>query len=213
LVFLYQTSMCPEQEPKICRINQQKKIYMNSEKISNQEEPVFSRKVLEMLTVANEYCLFLEKAQDYPRESILSFLQKICPLIYIKASLLPDILNVNEDAAEHFVTEEEWESILTTIRTKLGKDELYLSLDPTNSSADPERANLAEAFADIYQDLKDFLMLYQKPQKASMEYAVYECKRLFETHFGYLLVNAHRVVHYLLYTDVAHEELEDIWDV
>jgi hypothetical protein len=186
---------------------------MDSEKTNNPEEPVFSKKVLEMLTVANEYCLFLEKAQDYPRESILSFLQKICPLIYIKASLLPDILNVNEDAAEHFVTEEEWESILNTIRAKLGKDELYYSLDPMSNTTDPERANLAEAFADIYQDLKDFLLLYQKPKKASMEYAVYECKHLFETHFGYILVNAHRVVHYLLYNDIMKEENEDIWDV
>ena len=55
------------------------------------KDPVYSRTVLELLTVANEYCLFLEKAEGYDRLDILLFLQKICPLIYIKASLLPDI--------------------------------------------------------------------------------------------------------------------------
>jgi len=31
------------------------------------EEPVFSGKVLEMLTVANEYCLYAEKAEEYKK--------------------------------------------------------------------------------------------------------------------------------------------------
>ena len=48
-------------------------------------DPVYSKTVLEMLTVANEYCLFLEKAEDYDRQDIIMFLQKVCPLIYIKS--------------------------------------------------------------------------------------------------------------------------------
>jgi hypothetical protein len=180
------------------------------------QEPVFSKNVLEMLTVANEFCLFLEKADDYPKESILSFLQKICPLIYLKASLLPVIQDVNDEAAEHFVTEESWGNILNSLQVKFGTDDRYHYLDhheKTNLDAIP--ATLSETIADIYQDLKDFVILYQKPQKSSMEYAVYDCKRLFETRFGYLLVNAQQVIHFLRYSgrdDIEAGVVPDPWE-
>jgi len=177
-------------------------------------EPVFSKNVIEMLTVANEYCLFLEKAGEYPRESVLSFLQKIGPLIYLKASLLPDITDVNDDAAEHFVKEEEWEAMLNSLHAKFGEDDQFYYLDHhEKSSTDPIRSSLSETFADIYQDLKDFVLLYQKPQKAAMEYAVYDCKRLFENHFGFLLVNGQQILHYLLYTESGSLETGDLWEV
>jgi hypothetical protein len=175
-------------------------------------EPVYSRKVIEMLTVANEYCLFLEKAEEYTRESILPFLQKICPLIYLKASLLPEIQDVNEEAAEHFVKEEDWELIFNTLREKFGKDDQFLYVDHHETgNSDPVPSSLAEIFADLYQDLKDFVLLYQKPRKASMEFAVYDCKNLFETHYGFLLVNALQRIHYLIYRENSVSPMNDLW--
>ena len=38
------------------------------------DDPVYSRKVLEMLTVANEFCLFLEKSEEYSEEELLNTL-------------------------------------------------------------------------------------------------------------------------------------------
>jgi hypothetical protein len=176
-------------------------------------DPVYSKTVLEMLTVANEYCLFLEKADNYDRQDILLFLQKICPLIYIKASLLPSIELTDEDAAEHFVAEEEWEGMFNSLHLKFENDDLYYFIDPhERSHTDPVKASLAENFTDIYQDLKDFVLLYQKPRKASMEFAVYECKRLFETHYGFRLVRAHFALHYLLNKDGDKGELQDLLD-
>ncbi len=172
---------------------------------------VYSKTVLEMLTVANEYCLFLEKAEDYDRQDILLFLQRVCPLIYIKSSLLPVIGIDDEEAAEHFVTEEEWEGVFSTLRLKFGEDDLYYFIDPhERSNTDIIKASLAENFTDIYQDLKDFVLLYQKPRKASMEYAVFECKKLFETRYGFRLVRAHSVLHYLINKEGEKGELQDL---
>jgi hypothetical protein len=177
-------------------------------------DPVYSRTVLEMLTVANEFCLFLEKAENYDRQSILLFLQKICPLIYIKASLLPAIDLTDEEAAEHFVTEEEWESLFNALHQKFGDDDIYHFVDPHDSSqTDPVKASMAENFTDVYQDLKDFVLLYQKPRKASMEYAVFECRRLFETRFGFRLVRAHSALHCLLHKEGDKGELQDLLDI
>lgn len=162
-------------------------------------DPVYSRNVLEMLTVANEFCLFLEKAEDYSKDEILSFLQKITPLLYIKAALLPMLEPEDDEAIEHFVTEEQWEQMFNLLRNKFGEADIYFFIDNHEKShTDPVRASLAENYTDIYQDLKDFVLLYQKPFKTFKENAVKECKQLFETRYGYRMVNAHAAIHYLL---------------
>ena len=127
------------------------------------DDPVYSRKVLEMLTVANEYCLFLEKAEEYTFDELLNFLQKIAPLIYLKSALLPDVDVEDEDAVEHYVSEEQWETLFNILYNKFGEDDQFHFIDHhERSHNDPVKGSLAECFTDIYQDLKDFLLLYQK---------------------------------------------------
>jgi hypothetical protein len=109
------------------------------------------------------------------------------------------------------VTEEEWEGVFNTLHLKFAEDDLYYFIDPyEHSHTDPVKASLAENFTDIYQDLKDFVLLYQKPRKASMEYAVFECKRLFETRYGFRLVRAHSALHYILNKEGDKGELHDL---
>lgn len=163
-------------------------------------EPVYSRNVLEMLTVANEFCLFLEKADDRTKPELFNFLHKIGPLIYLKATLLPEIEPEDDEAIEHYVTEEQWEQMFNVLRNKFGDDDLFHFVDNHEKShSDPVKGSLAECFTDIYQDLKDFVVLYQKPLKSFKENAVKECKHLFEIHYGYRLVNAQASLHYLLF--------------
>ncbi len=175
---------------------------MADDKLPSGDDPVYSRKVLEMITVANEYCLFLEKAEDYSPEELLNFLQKISPLIYLKSTLLPDIIVDDEDAVEHYVNEEQWEFLFNVLYNKFGeKDQFYFVDLRETSHHDPVKGSLAESFTDIYQDLKDFLLLYQKPLKAFKENAVNECKRLFETRYGSRLINAQAAIHAIQYPE------------
>ena len=62
-----------------------------------------SKAVLEMLTVAHEFCLFIESSENYDKETIIGYLQKVCPLIYLKGALLPEVKVSDEAAAERFV--------------------------------------------------------------------------------------------------------------
>ena len=50
---------------------------------------VYSKNVIEFITVVNEYCLFIEKAENYSKDDIIQYMLKICPLIYLKGALLP----------------------------------------------------------------------------------------------------------------------------
>lgn len=169
---------------------------------AGREAVIQSRQVLEMLTVANDFTLFIEKAEEYTREQTLVYLQRVFPVIYLKASLLPEIKVTDEDAIEHYVTEEQWETIFNTIRQKLGQEDLYYFIDlHEKTQQDAILASIAENITDIYQDLKDFMLLIQKPQLTFQENAVRECYQLFQTHFGYKLANCHTAIHYLLFQE------------
>ncbi|MDP4280982.1 MAG: DUF5063 domain-containing protein [Bacteroidota bacterium] len=184
---------------------------MEKQEMDSGTDLITSRKVLEMLTVANDFCLFLEKAEDYSREEILLYLQKVCPLLYLKASLLPEIEVENDEATEHFVTEELWENMFNILRQKFGNDDIYYFIDHhVRNTVEAEKSSIAENITDIYQDMKDFVLLYQKPLLTSKENAIRDCKNMFETRFGYRLVNVHSILHYLLFHEGEKGELQDI---
>jgi len=173
-----------------------------------------SKQVLEMITIANDFTLFVEKADEYPRDQVLTYLQRILPVIYLKASLLPEIVVTDEDAIEHYVTEEQWETVFNSFRAKLGAEDPYLYIDlHEKSQHDAIQASISENIADLYQDLKDFLILYQKPIYTFQENAVKECRKLFETRYGYRLVNCHKAIHYLIYPEVSSGDLPNYDDI
>lgn len=177
-----------------------------------EHNPAISRQVIEMITVANEYCLFFETIEQYSDTDILNYFQKIAPLLYLKGSLLPRDLEPEPEYFERFVTEEQWEGVFKTLRTKLGSKERYFLLDHNNDSIE---ASLADNMADIFQDMKDFVLLYQKAPIQSKVCAVAELQKLFENHWGIRITQAIGVVHNLLFSssinpDLFSEEIDDI---
>lgn len=171
------------------------------------DKPVYSKNVLDMLALANEYCLFIEKADEYSIDDLLNFIQKILPILYLKASLLPDITPVNEDANERFVTQEAWENTFNELRgIFIDIDEYYYINNSDIEEIDPIKASLSENLSDIYQDLKDFVMLYQKNTRDAKENAVFQCKTLFESHWGFRTVEALKYVHYQKFTELDFEQ-------
>jgi hypothetical protein len=173
-------------------------------------DPVYSRNVLEMLAVANEYCIFIEKTDEYSTEEVLGFFQKISPLLYLKGALLPLIVPAHPEANERFVTEEKWEMVFNSLRAKFQpSDEFWFADAAFETSPEILKASMAEHFTDIYQDLKDFLILYQKNSISSKENAVAECKRLFGNHWGVRIANVQKALHFLIYPDIT--ETEDLF--
>lgn len=170
-----------------------------------------SRVVIEMLTVANEYCLFFEEAEKYEPTDILTYFQRLAPLLYLKGSLLPAVDVSDEAFAERFVTEEQWEDVFKTLREKLGPEERYYIHD---HNYDTQEASLADNIADIYQDMKDFVMLYQKNTEVARQNALVQVRGLFPGHWGPILLQAMIAVHRLLHREYIDPDLlegEDDW--
>jgi hydroxymethylpyrimidine pyrophosphatase-like HAD family hydrolase len=165
-----------------------------------EDDPQAKRKVLEMLTVANEYCLFLEKAEEYSLEVLLDFLHRVLPLLYLKGSLLPVIESENEGKEERFVVEQQWEDLFNTLKNKFNeKDSFVKSLPADFIAEDITKGSCAENLADLYQDMKDFVMLFMKNTFTAKEAAAVQCHQLFRTHWGPIIAELMPQLHRLIY--------------
>ncbi len=176
------------------------------------DEPAYSSSVIELIKVANEYCIYLENVENLTKEDIAPFIQRIIPLLYLKGSLLPVIQVDDNETSVRFVTEEEWERLFSSLRELLLNDDEYWSLDYNSPDQnDPVKASLSENLVDIYQDLKDFVMLYQKPSRSSKQNAANDCKHLFETHWGEKALNSLQWIHYLNYKEMNTDTYSDLF--
>lgn len=127
------------------------------------EHPVYSINVIEFVTVAREFCNWLEHSEEQPRPEFISTALKILPLLYLKANMLPETSTVLDEYLEKYVTEEEYEHVRQSVRDRMGRFDDYLEV----FTADMQRSDLpltstvSENLADIYQDLMDFMMNYR----------------------------------------------------
>ncbi len=67
-----------------------------------------AKPILEMLTVANDYCYYLDTAEEKAKKELLVYIHHILPLLYLKGTLLPLIEPEYPEANERFVTQENW---------------------------------------------------------------------------------------------------------
>lgn len=161
---------------------------------------VQKKQILELLAVANEFCMFIEKSYDYGKEEILQYLHRMSPLLYLKGSLLPELEIENPEAYERYVTEEVWETIFNELRNKFGKDDEFWFIDePGFNGEDITKGSMAEHLTDIYQDLKDFVFLYSKNTHDAILNSVAECRKLYHTNWGYKIIRLQKNIHHLLY--------------
>jgi len=177
----------------------------------NFEHPVYDKNTIEFVTVANEFCILLEASAKITKMDFIDRSQKLLPLLYLKATLLPKVENEFEGEIEKFVGEGDWEYIRTAVLQKMGANDEYLEVfdDGMRDSDEPIVASVSENFADIYQDLKDFLTSYRIASVEIMNDALWDLNNNFYQYWGQSVVNSLRAIHYLL----AHpDKLEDDFD-
>jgi len=101
------------------------------------------------------------------------------------------------------VTEADWNRIHETLQKQLGSADDYLELidNKINETEDMVPSSISEDIADIYQDLKDFLIPYQTGTEEVMNDALWECMMNFENIWGQKLVNSMRAIHRSIYSE------------
>ena len=169
---------------------------------SNSENIVYSRNILEFITVSAEYTSYLENFSESPRKDFVFRIHKILTLLYLKASLLNELEPAYDSTLEKFFTEEDWNILKDSIAAKLGGFDIFVDVVEPDSQIDGEvtSVSLSECLTDVYQDLFDFVNLYQIGSLEIMNDAIWECKQNFEQYWGPRLLVVLSAFHNMIYS-------------
>lgn len=168
---------------------------------------VYGKNTIEFVTVATEFCAFVERAETMDRSEFVGTVLKILPLLYLKATMLPHVVDDDDSGLESYVTEETYEILRMNIASLMGDMDDYLEVFEKDMvySDKPILATVSENIVDIYQDVRDFIFAFQLGYEDSMKLAVKVCVENFELYWGQKLVNVMRALHNIKY-NMHHDD-------
>jgi hypothetical protein len=163
-------------------------------------QTAFDKNTVEFVTVAAEYCAFLEQVYDKEPSRVVDVLCKLLPLVYLKATMLADT-EPEGLYLEEVVTEPDYDAIRQMLSEKFGENDDYLEVfvEDMKYSDTPVRRCISEDMADIYQALKNFVHSYRSGLDEVMAETVAVCAEGFRTYWGQTLTNTLRAVHNVRY--------------
>ena len=172
---------------------------------------IFDKNSIEFVTVAAEYCGFIERARGAERQTFVDTALKILPLLYLKATLIPECEQIGEEDLEVFVTEDDYEMVRRAVADVLGAKDDYLEVfHPDMAYSDtPIKKCISEDLADIYQDVKNFVVQFQTGINETMHDAIIECNEHFRQYWGQTLTNTLRALHDIRYNTSLDDEEEE----
>ena len=131
--------------------------------MKKESQVIFDRNVVEFVTVAAEFCRYLEQAEGIRRADFVDTVLKLLPLLYLKAQMLPTCEQMGETAPENYVTEETYEIMRINLASILTDRDDYLDVFVSDMkySDQPVTRYISEDLADIYQDVKDFVFVFR----------------------------------------------------
>lgn len=178
---------------------------------SNDNNIVYAPVTLDFVTVCVEFCTLLEKMEITSRTEWANEMLRILPLLYVKATLLPSVEVIIDGRAEVFVTEQDYKLIENHVSSIIGEEDVYLDVFVVDMkySDRPISSFVSEDIADIYQDIRNFVSVYQHGLEEAMIYALKDIKENFRLYWGQKLVNVLRPLHALVYKPIDDINFDD----
>ncbi len=173
-----------------------------------ESQVIFDKNSIEFVTVAAEYCLFIERDDIHDSKEFVDISLKLLPLLYLKASLIPECEQMGEFDPETFVTEDDYEFVRGKINRILAQKDDYLDvfIEDMKYSDTPIKRSISEDLADIYQDLKDFISVFQLGLNVTMNDSLFICKEHFAQFWGQRLVNAMKALHDIKFSNNSDDD-------
>ena len=122
--------------------------------------------------------------------------------------LLPKCETIGDEALETYVTEEIYEILRINLSGLMADKDDYLDVFVQDMvySDQPIKKSISEDLADIYQDIKDFIFVFQLGLNETMNDSLAICQENFGTLWGQKLVNTLRALHDVKYNQEEEEE-------
>ena len=158
---------------------------------------IYHKNTVEFVTIAAQYCIFMEQSSGRPRREFVEILLKLLPLLYVKAVLLPECEALGLFPIEELVKESDYKFIRDVSFQIMGEQDDYLDVfvEDMKYSEEPIKRNISEDLADIYQDVRNFVGVYKVGLEDTMYDAIAKVKENFKLYWGQTLVNTLRALH------------------
>lgn len=163
---------------------------------TSNDKYIYSKPVIEFVTVATEFCRFLEQGEMLEREQWNDIARGLLTMIYLKASFLgspEEVAGFNERS----VTEADYDSVRAYVSSEMGEMDDYLDVFVSDFkySDTPVLKTISEDIADIYQYLRDLVEVFRNGHEEAMQLAMFEAVQTFGTEWGQKALNALRALH------------------
>jgi hypothetical protein len=158
--------------------------------------------VKEFTESAADFCQMMEQCAKLKTGELFFSLQKMLPLLYLRALQLPTPKYCYEEEPKRFVKEDDYAMIHDSVQQKI---DLYLGITQMSPGTKPNRVGVqsfttADGFANIYEELKNYLMLYEAGIPQAMNDAVWICRKSFEQGLGVRMIDSLKSIHQLIYS-------------
>jgi hypothetical protein len=126
---------------------------------------------------------------------------RMLPDIYSGVPRLPQIDARYSSDVEKFVTESEYNRIFINVVSFIGALDRFSDFSDMSHPGTMKviNASLSEILTDIYQELKDFVLLYETGTLENMNDAIADCFDTFGRYWGVKLLTATRIIHVNLF--------------
>lgn len=164
--------------------------------METEEKYIYSRPVLDFITVSTEYCKYLESCRGEARSRFVDVMRGLLPMIYLKASLLSEVPE-EPGYNEPCVTEEDYNYIRSAVSVIMAERDDYLDVFVADFkySEEPVLRTVSEDLADVYQALRELVEAFRGGHEEAMLVALYEAQQQFQLSWGQTTLNALRALH------------------
>ena len=172
------------------------------------------------VNLCRRYFEYLEKMPDKKISNFWLEQLHLLPEIYAGIFRLPQIDARYSSDVEKFVTERDYNKTFIDLVTYIGALDKFTDFSDMShpGAVKVVEASLSEMLTDIYQELKDFVLLYETGTLENMNDAIADCLDTFGRYWSVKLLSATRIIHVNLYqqryaeakkSSRLDEELED----
>jgi len=155
----------------------------------------------EFVKLCRRYFEYLDKLPDKKISDFWLMQLRTLPEIYSGVSRLPLIDARYSSDVEKFVTERDYDRIFINVVSFIGALDKFSDFSDLSHPGTMKvvNASLSEMLTDIYQELKDFVLLYETGTLENMNDAIADCFDTFGQYWGVKLLTATRIIHVNLF--------------
>lgn len=164
--------------------------------MEKEEKFVYSRPVIDLITVGTEFCRYVENFEGESRERFVDVMRGLLPMLYLKVSLLGSV--PEEDGFnEPCVTEADYEFVRGKVAAVMGERDDYLDVfvEDFKYSDTPVLRTVSEDVADVYQAVRELTEAFRRGFEEAMLVALHDVTESFGSYWGQRALNALRALH------------------